>query len=373
MASNSSSPSFTVADATSISDEKWDQFVSLHPAHALSHLRAMCRLQAGWKVGPEHSLVVLDTQQKLVAVLPLFLHERRVLRLITERSLVSSGISGNGALIAASLGASDRRLILSLLEARTRTLARSLGAAHASVVYPVFAGSSSVLSCERYHPLRPFGWRETLHPTLVIDLALSEDQIFAQFRSSTRSVIRQATRAGAVCRRVADRDEWLGFHEANRWTQGEAALSDEGMQRAWDDLIEPGHAIALCVEHEGSVVCAVVATHVNRVAYYLLAFNSPQSHALGANRLALWHALRAVRQQGARWIEIGPMYWGTGKDATIADFKRGFGGRVWYQTSATVGLTPLRTAVLNVAVRLYQRLRAGRRPATLREPPGVGA
>lgn len=187
-------------------------------------------------------------------------------------------------------------------------------------------------------------------------ISLSEAELFANCRSSTRSIIRQATRAGATCRPVRDRAEWLGFYEANLWTQGEGALSRHSLEHIWDALILPGHAFAVCVEHENAPVCAVVVTVVNNVALYFLAFNSPQSHAIGANRLALWEAIRESRSRGARWFEIGPLHWGTGKEAAISDFKRGFGGRVWYQTSATIELTPLRTAALNLAVRLYQTL-----------------
>lgn len=350
----SADAAFHIASARDVDEQQWDAFVQSHPDRALPHLRGFRQLIVGWKAQEDHSVVALDNNRQIVAALPLFTTERRVLRLFTERSLVSTPMSGNGPLLAVALSLDERQRVLAQLEAHVRTLARSLGATRAAIVYPVFAGSQSLLRRHRYHPLKPFGWNELLQPMLVVDLQLGEAELFKSFRSTTRSVIRQAMRAGAICRPVSDGDEWMSFYEANRLTQGEAALTREGMRIAWDAVIEPGHALALCVEQDGEPVCAVVVSLVNGVAYYLLSFNSPPARDLGANRLALWEAMREAKRRGLQWFEFGPRFWGSGKEATIAEFKAGFGGEVWYQSNAQLDTAPIRGAALELAAQSYR-------------------
>jgi len=191
----------------------------------------------------------------------------------------------------------------------------------------------------------------------VLDLDRPEAEIFAGFRKSSRPLIRQAKRNGVNARPVATREEWLGFDEANQWTQADAALPRSAMERAWDELIAPGHAIALAVEHDGKPVSVIVVTIVNRVAHYLLSFNSPRAYELAANHVAVWEGICEARRRGARWFELGPLDYGVQKDAQIAHFKMGFGGIVWYQSRASLQLTPFRSATRELAVQSYRALK----------------
>jgi uncharacterized membrane protein (UPF0136 family) len=336
----------------------WNAFVRRHPAHAFTHLRAICDLMPEWRTGPEVSLVAHDASGELLAVLPLFLLENRLLGVIRDRRLAAAAISGSGPLLAPELAPAAARSLLAALERASRCLGKALGASSIGMPLPVVAGDRSVLSRHRFHPLRPFGWQEELVPVIVADLTPTEDRLLAACQRSTRARIRQADASGARVRPVRDRSEWMALEQANRWTQGEAALSTAAMARVWDDLVQPGDAFTIAVEYEEQLISALVITVVNRVAHYFLSFNSPESHKHSANRLALWHAMQEAKRRGLHWFEFGPVYWGDGKDASIARFKESFGGTIWYQTNASYELAPIRATALRVAVQGYRALRA---------------
>lgn len=343
-----------IVPAAAATHTHWDDFVAAHPHRALPHLRATRQLQTGWRAQQDLSFLVYDEHGRVLAVCPLLLLEQKVLRWFNDRRVASSTISGNGPLLDVTLSAARRSALLAAIECELRRVAEALGASAISVVLPVFAGERSLLSLERHHPLLPFGYTEELLPMMVIDLEQSEVEIFAAFRKSARPLIRQAERGGVTARPVASREEWLGFHGANEWTQGEAALPRAAMERAWDELIAPGHAIALAVEQYGESLSVVVVSIVNGIAHYLLSFNTPRAYELASNRIAVWEAIREAKRRGARWFEVGPLYYGEHKDAAIAHFKMSFGGAVWYQSRATLALSPVRTAALDFAAHGYR-------------------
>jgi hypothetical protein len=164
--------------------------------------------------------------------------------------------------------------------------------------------------------------------TRVVDLSVSEAELWRGVRRSYHSLIRKAERDFVL--RVVDwtseSDSCSGVESAMRLHRLVAkrqtrSLSTWTSQFLW--MIN-GQA-ALVVAHqkqveEGFVYCVIHGAW----AYY----HSSATHKDNLNHALLWHAMKALKARGVRWFEVG--WQGEAKDAkgkAIEFFKSGWPGK----------------------------------------------
>jgi hypothetical protein len=173
--------------------------------------------------------------------------------------------------------------------------------------------------------------------TKVIDLSLSEDEIYRQFRKNTRYEIRRARRDGVTCHFDGDPVTFRCFYNQ--------VAKDKGLRPIPSGLIESAAAEA-CVSYarlEDTVLvmsCTLIDRTLRRArGWYGCSRYVPddisRQHASMANRLLYFEEMRYFKNQGLMVYDLG----GYSADQTdrkklaIAAFKDSFGGRLLVETN----------------------------------------
>lgn len=146
----------------------------------------------------------------------------------------------------------------------------------------------------------------TLQPraTLVLDLDASPDELFARFSKGHRADVRRAEREGVTVRPGTDDDAEV-LHELLRATQQRKAfgIHSAGYYRAV--LRAFGERARLLVaEHDGAAVAAALVLASAEDGIYLAAGSDSAGLAHRAGHLVQWHAIRWVRERGARRYDL---------------------------------------------------------------------
>lgn len=177
--------------------------------------------------------------------------------------------------------------------------------------------------------------------TRVVDLSLSEAELWRGVRKSYKGLIRAAERVYTIqsisgaCIYSAMK---IHEQEAGRMTR---PIETWGLQGGW---VVDGHAIlvsagrrqlmdiTMCQDTESRLVPFgllqmrgfVYCVTFGRWAYYF----SGATSAKNLNHALIWHAMKALKARGVRWFELGWMAreGDTEKDRQISFLKRGFGG-----------------------------------------------
>jgi len=153
--------------------------------------------------------------------------------------------------------------------------------------------------------------------TRVCDLALSEAELWQGVRKSYHSLIHAVERQHPIRegRTAVDIGIAAAFHQAEAGRQTRPIETWELMA----EWIESGHGL-LMMTSGAFVYCTVYQAW----SYYhsSAALEKNLTHAL------LWHAMKALKARGVRWLELG---WqarecDSDKDRGISMLKRGLGG-----------------------------------------------
>lgn len=160
--------------------------------------------------------------------------------------------------------------------------------------------------------------------TRVVDLSADEATLWAGVRQSYHSLINKLERDEGFCIRetlpteVIHVARWLHFVAAGRATRSEASWR---LQASW---VLAGHARGWLAFRDGAPVGFVYVLTTPPSSYYFSGAKTEDcvTHAL------LWHAMKALKASGVRWLELGWMArdGDTDKDRAVAFFKSGFGG-----------------------------------------------
>ncbi len=186
--------------------------------------------------------------------------------------------------------------------------------------------------------LRARGWRFSadqpqFRNTIVIDLAVSEDELLAQMSQNTRRKIRAAEKKGVTVRpgTLADLDTLYALYDTTARRDSFIIRPLAYYQQAWATFMAAGLAHALIAEVEGAPVAHVILFRFGRTCWYFYGASANEHRERMPNYLLQWEALRWARSQGcARYDlwgapdvfdESDPM-WG------VYEFKRGFRGTV---------------------------------------------
>jgi len=165
----------------------------------------------------------------------------------------------------------------------------------------------------------------------MIDLALSEDDLYLGVRKSYKSLINwgakninlQLIDSENVTPDLFEQFRQLHIKVAGRETRSKATWGLQYYQ------VKNREAFVLLGELEGVLVTAALFQYTAKNCFYGVSvskrelFDKPMSHNL------LWQAILHAKRLGCQYFEPGPLYYpghSTPKEVGISKFKKGFGG-----------------------------------------------
>jgi lipid II:glycine glycyltransferase (peptidoglycan interpeptide bridge formation enzyme) len=203
----------------------------------------------------------------------------------------------------------------------------------------------SWLQVQRFTPSDPLQPRTSIH----LDLAQSEDKLFAQFSKGHRADVRRAERNGVVVRvgtSDADLDTFYAIMDATSKRQQFGIHGRDYYAAAWQAFGDA--ACLLIAEWQEQPVAAFLVFGWGDEAHYMYSGSNEAGLKQGANHLLQWHALRWAHSRGCRRYDFWgiPDAFGRMADAVDAElpqlelaakehplygvyrFKKGWGGNV---------------------------------------------
>lgn len=160
------------------------------------------------------------------------------------------------------------------------------------------------------------GYRDASLTTLIIDLRIPEEQLFADMRKDHRASARRDNHIIRITRSRVDFVAFKGLYE-------QVAARPLRLIRDWLDL---GY-VAVATAWDGSrCVSATLLLLYGDAAYPFAAAGSDGT----AGHAAIWESMRWLKAHGYRQLELGAQHRdpeaSTEKERNISLFKRGFGG-----------------------------------------------
>lgn len=189
--------------------------------------------------------------------------------------------------------------------------------------------------------------------SLLLDLSLSEEDLLAQMRKTTRYLVRSAEGLGIEVHRSADPRKMEEFHRLMSVTyrrQGFVPHSRRYLQVEFESLAPRGMAELAWANYQGDTLSAAIVFSYGDTVTYVhgasVRSNIPISYFL------LWETIKEAKKDGYRYFD----FWGIAPNDDprhpwygYSLFKKGFGGyRVDYAGSWDYPLTPQYWAVFGV-------------------------
>jgi hypothetical protein len=226
--------------------------------------------------------------------------------------------------------------------------------------------------------LRESGYRCDIWPSKVIDLTLTEDALWKDYRKGCRSVIRRAQRLGVTVHEVTDDSGvavFVDLHSRRMSSIGAPSSDAEVFIEMWKRLAPLGQCeILLASLPSGVPIAGILLLTYKDVVYYQAACSDPDNMESGGNTLLVHEAVRRAKFKGAAFFHMGPSPLASQvheKAYLVGRFKNQFGGqqRAWVMASLI-----LRTQSPPVLRTQASRLTAQfnvRRMVSAILPPGV--
>lgn len=163
--------------------------------------------------------------------------------------------------------------------------------------------------------------------SLRLDLRASEDEIFANFRKTSRYEVRRAERSGAtvsIASSDRDIDEFLDLYQRMAARKGFNPNPIDNMRRVIRWLIGSESRGALLIGRIGSMIHGgAVIARSGRRCWYILGASDREEH-MSVGHILQWRALLWAKSHGCTEYDFGG--YTPGATSGPAWFKEGFGG-----------------------------------------------
>lgn len=284
-------------------------------------LRMMARV---WDI-EDHSFAVTENGQ-LAAVLPLHF-------IPAEKRLSSSGWGYGGPAIAAGLSAADRqRLWLAVFE-HVHEIAAQVGATRVTAsISPLTR--TSLANRWGVNPLVAARFSDVSTVALVVDLSLTEEQLWLGLSSNARQNVKRARAAGYRAERRPWTDMLDTYYRLHRETY-ERTGARQHPRSYFECIADPANADRHTVlwvgyDPQGRAVAFHNDACFGRTAMYHTGCSAAAHLDSGVNYLLFWEALAGARAGGCLWYESGEVFPRAqgGKEEGLTRFKRKFGGEM---------------------------------------------
>lgn len=166
--------------------------------------------------------------------------------------------------------------------------------------------------------------------SLLLDLSLSEEELLAQMRKTTRYLLRNAAGLGIEVHRSTDPRKMEEFHRLMSVTyrrQRFVPHSRRYLQTEFETLAPRGMAELAWTKYQGNVLSAAVVFSYGDTATYV--HGASIRSDVPASYFLLWDIIKEAKKDGYRYFD----FWGIAPDDNprhpwygYSLFKKGFGG-----------------------------------------------
>ncbi|WP_440945531.1 lipid II:glycine glycyltransferase FemX [Methanosarcina sp. T3] len=195
------------------------------------------------------------------------------------------------------------------------------------------------------------------HLNFLIDLAVSEEDLWRQIHKSKRKNINRATKAGVVVEEINNKKMIPVFYELLKETykRVKVPLSDMTLfESAFDQLVPKNMARFFLAKNEDTYIgCRVVLTYNNWIHdWYAGALDNALS--LYPNDCLVWHILKWGTENNYKVFDFG----GAGKpdvEYGPREFKRRFGGSLVNYGRYSHIHSPVKIKITDIGFQLYKK------------------
>ena len=296
--------------------QEWDNFVYNHPCSFLWHTYDFIQAKNTWLNNTNESFAVVDEDDNILAVMPLYAISYKKYRLLSQIS-----IENLGGWLCKDMGLSQN-----LLLEEYKKLIKSKGFKKNSIN---FATSSL---CYDEDPLLLSGFLSQSARISVIDLTQELDTIWSNIRKGHKADIKKAERVGLTFKTAVaeDLDVYYKMHE---YVCSKSALQPHNkayFEFIFKKAITENNAFVGLAYHEDRPIAAVNYAIYKDKAVYWTGAAFEDSYKLGANHFLHWNMIKILKCMGVQKLDMGEVFFHhpLPKIQGIADFKRGFGGQL---------------------------------------------
>lgn len=297
-----------------ITDTEWDNFVFSHPMGNIFQTRALYRVYAETKNYHPVSVAITDPKsQKIEGVMSgVIIREMDgILGDFSARSIVQGG-----PLIASS---SKRDVVTELVD-------KYDSKANHSSLYTEIRNMYNVR--DTLNHINNYSYID--HLNFIIDLTLSEDDLWGQIHKSRRKNINRAERAGVVVEEIRSLDKIPIFYKllGETYNDVKVPLADISLfESSFQQLVPKGMAKFFLARHENDYIGArAVLLYKDRI-YDWYAGAAADALSFYPNEYLVWHILKWGIENNYAVFDFG----GAGepdKPYGPREFKRRFGGEL---------------------------------------------
>lgn len=322
---------FTDITRKKLGPDSWDVFVDASDEAWLWHRYDAQDAIAARRGRIDLSFAIRESggQERVMAVVPLHLVESKYLKHFSIKVLDSFG----SVACLNDLGAKQKKKILDFAQEQLIRLGREHNVMRIDLRLTPMAPAYRGERCPRVNPLLHLGVENTLTQTYVIDLSLSEDELWNNFLGYCRTHVRKAEKEGFVIREAnsfEDIEKYYALHLETYRRTGAEHHPLGYFERIWENFTTKGFSKFFIAERDGEIVA------VDNEAMYkkgVVGWTAAGSTAAtkGVNNLLHWHAIKYYREHGYEWYESGEAFPAApgGKLKGLNDFKKSFGGRLY--------------------------------------------
>jgi len=155
--------------------------------------------------------------------------------------------------------------------------------------------SEEVLSSERFY-------------THDINLDKTESEIFSSFDDGNQRNIKKSGREGVIIRSEQSLDSLGKFHQLNCLTRKRHGLPPQPFaffNNVFEDVISKGRGTVVSAFYKETVIASSVFFYFGKRALFKYGASNMEFQNLRPNNLIMWEALKWVRQQGFKTMNLG--------------------------------------------------------------------
>lgn len=185
-----------------------------------------------------------------------------------------------------------------------------------------------------YNYLTDFGYVDESSVCQLIDLSMSEDDLWLDVRKSYRPLISRAREtycSELIAADNFDLDKCEEYRELHCKAAGRQTRSIKSFTLMYDMVMNGEGFIVFVRDQSGTAVASHFFFYFRDYCLYASSSIDPdQPQNAGIGHLGLWEGMMAARQLGCTYLDMGQLRIGqtsTEKEEGIAIFKKGFGGR----------------------------------------------
>ena len=272
----------------------------------------------------EHSFALVENGYT-VAVVPLQFNPNNGI-------MASSGWSGAGPIICGTVSGKARvRLIRTAIDHCIETAIRR-GASNLDIpLLPVTR--TSISAPWGVNPLVYYGLEDISGLSRVVDLSLSQEELWSDMSPDARRQIKLAREKGLLVARANWKQSVDHYYELHCETYNRTGVPPhpKAYFAGIAELMSPsGHAVLWQISNKmGDVIAYHNDAYFGQGAYYHTGCSRSDAADMSAGYLLFWEAMLGAKAEGIRWYDCGAVFPNSDdpKQRGLTTFKTKFGGK----------------------------------------------